>query len=101
MHGGPIDPDRIRNTHRFDPERSEQRTSVGAVITVGLLAVGVLAMSYPIAIASATGFVAGTAWGVRSVYNRLRRTDGSFPEWNEPETVEERLAALIPRWDHR
>ena len=97
MHGGPIDPDRVRNTRSSHPAHPEQRTPVGAVIFVGLLAAGVLATSYPIATASAIGFVAGTAWSVRWLFNRPGTADGSLPERNDPETVGERSGALIPR----
>lgn len=99
MHGGPIDPDRTRNTYRFDPERPEQRTPVGAVIFVGVLAAGVAAVSYPIttAITIAIGFVAGTAWRIRQVFDRPLSADESLLERNDPETVGERSEALVSR----
>lgn len=97
MHGGPIDPDRIQNTRSSHPTHPERRTPVGAMIFVGVLAWGILAVSYPIAMAIALGFVAGTVWNVRWVFDRLRTADGWFPEWNEPETIGERLETLIPR----
>lgn len=96
MYGEQTDTERIRNVHSFDPEHPRQRTTAGAVTYVGLLAAGVLAMSYPIGTTVAIGIVGGTVWSGLWLVDRSGKANAPFVVWNERGTSRERPVVRIP-----
>lgn len=76
MHDGPRRLERTRSGRGVDPAHREQRTVAGSVLFVGLLAAGIVAISYPITATVVIGVVGSAAWSVRFVVRRLRAADG-------------------------
>ena len=80
MHDGPIRLERTRNGRGVDPAHREHRTVAGSVLFAGLLAAGIVAISYPITAAVVIGVVGSAAWSTRWLVRRLRAADGPGPE---------------------